>query len=97
MPSRTSIKPTSIKLPQELHARMQNLAIIRSRSVHEIMLQALEIYVSREEKREAIRQECIKAHEEYLLTGQHVTGEEVDAWVDQLLEGKQTEIPACHV
>ncbi len=97
MPSPAPIKPTSIKLPLELHARVQNLAAIRSRSVHEIMLQALEAFVSREEKREAIRQECIKAHEEYVLTGLHVTGEEVDAWVDQLLEGKTPEIPACHV
>lgn len=97
MSSPASIKPTSIKLPLGLRARMQNLAAIRSRCVHEIMLQALEAFVSREKKREAIRQECVKAHEEYVLTGLHVTSEEVDAWVDQLLEGKTPEMPACHV
>lgn len=53
-------------------------AAIRRRSVHEIMIQALERYVSREEKQEAIRQECIKAHDEYKLTGLHVADEEID-------------------
>ena len=97
MSSPAPIKPTSIKVPQDLHARMQNLASIRKRSVHEIMIKALETYVSHEEKREAIRQECIKAHDEYVLTGLHVTSEEIDNWVDQLLDGKDTKIPTCHV
>jgi len=97
MTLQASIKPTSIKLSLELHARVQHIATIRKRSVHEVMIQAMEAYVDREEKREAIRQECIKAHDEYLLTGLHVTGDEVDVWIDQLLEGKQTAMPSCHV
>ncbi len=97
MPSQAPIKPTSIKLPLELHTRVQRIATVRKRSVHEVMIRAIEAYVDREEKRETIRQECIKAHDEYLLTGLHVTGEEVDAWIDQLVEGNQTEPPVCHV
>jgi predicted transcriptional regulator len=97
MTSQAPIKPTSIKLPLELHARVQRVAAVRKRSVHEVMIQAMEAYVEREEKREAIRQECIKVHDEYVLTGLHVTGDEVDAWIDQLLEGNTTEMPACHV
>ncbi len=97
MTSQASIKPTSIKLPLDLHARVQRIAAVRKRSVHEVMIQAMEAYVDREEKRDAIRQECIKAHDEYVLTGLHVTGGEVDAWIDQLLEGNKTEMPACHV
>ncbi|ACU90652.1 CopG family transcriptional regulator [Desulfomicrobium sp. ZS1] len=97
MPSQGPIKPTSIKLPLELHARVQHIAMVRKRSVHEVMIRAMETYVDREEKREAIRQECIKAHDEYMLTGLHVTGEEVDAWIDQLVDGNETEMPACHV
>ena len=97
MPSHAPIKPTSIKLPLELHARVQHIATVRKRSVHEVMIRAMETYVDREEKREAIRQECIKAHDEYMLTGLHVAGEEVDAWIDQLLDGDETEMPACHV
>lgn len=61
------------------------------------MIQALERYVSQEEKQEAIRQECIKAHDEYKLTGLHVADEEIDDGVDQLLDGKKMRVPACHV
>lgn len=97
MPSQKPLKPTSIKLPLDLHARVQHIATVRKRSVHEVMIRAMEAYVDREEKREAIRQECIKAHDEYMLTGLHATGEEIDAWIDQLVEGNSTEPPACHV
>jgi predicted transcriptional regulator len=31
-----------------------------------------------------------------MLTGLHVTSEEVDAWVDRLLKGEKAELPECH-
>jgi predicted transcriptional regulator len=97
MPTNQSIKPTSIKLPPQLRNRMQTLAAARQRSVHELMIRAVETYVEREEKREAIRQECIQAHDDYLRTGLHLTDEEVDEWVDQVVQGIKADIPKCHV
>lgn len=41
--------------------------------------------------------ESVAAWEHYQATGLHLTGEEVDAWVDLLLEGKDAELPECHV
>lgn len=55
------------------------------------------VKIEREEKREAIRQECIEAHGEYMRTGLHLTGEEVDGWVEQLLQGNTPALPKCHV
>ena len=87
----------SIRLSAELRSRLHTLAKARQRSANALLVQAVTNFIEREEKREAIRQECIEAHEEYLRTGLHLTGEEVDAWVDQLLQGNTADMPKCHV
>lgn len=88
---------TSVKLPSTLHARVTNLAEIRQRSTHSVMLQAIEAYVEREEKREAWRQVGIAAWEEYQRTGLHLTNAEVKEWLSQLAEGNNVEPPKCHL
>lgn len=42
------------------------------------MLRDTESYVDREEQRGSLRQEARAAHEHFMLTGLHLTGEEVD-------------------
>ena len=93
----TSSGPVSVRLPADLRLRLGKLAEVRQKSTNSLLVQAVTSFVEREEKREAIRQECIAAHEEYLRTGLHLSGEEVDAWVDQLLQGNVTDMPKCHV
>jgi len=88
---------TSIKIPGKLRERLQNLADSRQRTPHALMLQAIEVFVSREEKREAWRQEGIAAWEEYQRTGLHLTGEEVDAWLEELARGNDVGPPKCHI
>ncbi len=61
------------------------------------MIQAIQSFVEREEKREAVRQECIAAHEHYKSTGLHLTQEEVEAWLLDLEAGNDVEPPACHI
>ena len=51
--------PTSIKIPHELKERINNLAEARQRTPHALMIQALENYVGREEKREADRKSVV--------------------------------------
>lgn len=89
--------PTSIKLPVELRDRLQQLAKIRKRTPHSLMIQALETYVTREEQRETLRQEARAAHDEFMLTGLHVTAEEADDWLAELEAGNDAELPKCHV
>ena len=60
-------------------------------------LEVITQYVEREEKREAFRQDTLKAWEEYRTTGLHVTAAEADAWLAQLEQGKDIEPPECHV
>lgn len=88
---------TSIKIPGELRKRLQTLAESRQRTPHAIMLQAIEDFVNREEKREAWRQEGIAAWEEYQRTGLHLTNAETKEWLSQLAEGHNVEPPKCHI
>lgn len=88
---------SSVKMPPALHQRVQKLAQVRNSSAHAVMLQAIEAYVDREEKREALRQEAIAAHEHYKLTGLHLTQEEIEAWALQISQGQRVPMPKCHV
>ncbi len=97
MQTQTRATPTSIKLPAQLRERLQHLAQVRQRTPHALMIQALETYVAREEQRESLRQEALAAHDEFLLTGLHVTAQEADAWLAELEAGNDVEPPKCHV
>ena len=87
----------SVKMPSALHARVVSLAGVRARTPHALMLQAIESYVIREEKREAWRQEGMAAWEEYQRTGLHLTNAEVMEWLTQLAKGNDVEPPECHL
>jgi len=87
---------TSLKLDTELKERVQRLAESRRRSAHWVMREAVEQYVSREEKREQLKQDALAAWEHYQVTGLHVTAEEADAWLAKLEAGENAEAPECH-
>ena len=92
-----SVVNASVKMSPTLRERIQNLAKVRKQSAHAVMLQALETFVSREERREAWRQEGIAAWEEYKQTGLHLTQEELESWANNLSQGERTPMPKCHV
>lgn len=93
----TSTTPSSVKLPQPLRNRVKSLADARNQSVHAVMVQAIENYVDREEKREALRQEARAAHEHFMLTGLHLTNAEVVEWMDKIIQGEKVPMPKCHI
>jgi predicted transcriptional regulator len=87
---------TSLKIDPELKERVRRLAELRRRSPHWVMREAVEEYVSREEKREELRRDALAAWDHYQTTGLHVTGEEADAWLTKLQAGEDAEAPECH-
>ena len=89
--------PISIRLPADLKDCIQKLATTRQRSTNALVVQAITAFVEREEKREALRQECIAAHNHYEQTGLHVTNAEVKDWIEALRQGKKVERPKCHM
>ncbi|KVE37253.1 CopG family ribbon-helix-helix protein [Burkholderia sp. TSV86] len=87
---------TSIKLDDELKARIQHLAEQRQRTPHWLMREAITQYVEREEARESFRREALASWEHYRETGLHLTGEEVHAWLDTWGTDKEKAVPECH-
>jgi len=92
-----AIRPVAIKIDENTKARLKRLADARQRTSHWLMREAITQYVDREEKREAFRQDTLKAWDAYRTTGMHVTADEADAWLAQLEQGDDIEPPACHV
>ena len=90
------VRPMSIKIDDDTRARMTRLAEARHRSAHWLMREAISQYVEREEKREAFRQDGLKAWGHYQRTGLHATAGEADAWLEQLEQGRDIEPPECH-
>jgi predicted transcriptional regulator len=88
---------TSLKLDHELKERVQRLAVVRRRSAHWVMREAVEQYVGREEKREQLRQDALAAWGHYQTTGLHATAEEADDWLARLEAGEDVKAPECHV
>jgi predicted transcriptional regulator len=95
--STTTLSSTTLKVDQATKERVKRLAEARHRTPHRVMLDAISEYVEREEKREAFRQDGIRAWEAYQATGLHVTHEEADAWLAKLEQGQDVEPPVCHV
>ncbi len=91
-----SLMATSLKIDDELKARVQQLARLRQRSAHWIMHEAIEQYVKREEARESFKQEALASWTAYQETGEHLTGEEVRAWLNTWGTEAETDLPACH-
>ncbi|AOO81346.1 CopG family ribbon-helix-helix protein [Bosea vaviloviae] len=87
---------TSIKLDDELKGRVQNLAAARRRTSHWIMREAIEQYVAREEKHEALRQDTVKAWEEFQATGLRATADEVEKWLSSWGSENELPTPVCH-
>lgn len=90
-------RPVAVKIDPDIKDRLKRLADARHRTPHWLMREAIEQYVAREEKREAFRQDGIKAWEDYQRTGRHVPADEADAWLAQLEQGQDTEPPECRV
>jgi len=75
---------------------VQRLAGMRQRSAHWIMCEAIAQYVAREEARESFKQEAMASWTAYQETGQHLTGSEVQTWLNTLGTKAATALPECH-
>jgi len=91
-----AVRPVAIKIDEDTKARVKRLAEARQRTPHWLMREAITQYVYREEKREAFRQDALKAWETYRTTGLHVTADEADDWLAQLEQGQDVDPPQCH-
>lgn len=89
-----TISPTSVKLDNSLKLRIQNLAKARQRSIHWLMVQAIQEFVDREEKQELFMQEARDSWMQFQQTGLHLTGTELFSWLDSWANNDSE--PECH-
>lgn len=90
-----AVRSVTIKVEENITTRVKRLADARQRTSHWLMREAITQYVDREEKREAFRQDALKAWEDFRENGLHVTADEVDAWMAQLEQGNDVDLHSC--
>lgn len=83
----------AIKLDDETSERLKALALQRDRSAHWLMREALQRYLTEEERYEREKVADLAEYEEYLLTGKAIDNETVALWLNKLASGKKTTWP----
>jgi predicted transcriptional regulator len=86
----------AIKIDQKTKERYKNLALIKDRSTHWMMREAIKQYVDREEKRESFLRDAVNSWNEYQETGLHATGDEVIKWLNTWGTDDEQDAPECH-
>ncbi|HSX31683.1 MAG TPA: ribbon-helix-helix protein, CopG family [Candidatus Saccharimonadales bacterium] len=83
----------ALKLDDETNERLKTLAQKRDRSAHWLMREALQRYLTEEERYEREKAEDLAEYENYMLTGKAVDNETVTSWLNELASGKKTAWP----
>jgi predicted transcriptional regulator len=76
------MKSKAIKLDEETYERLKNLGEIRRRSPHWLMKEAIRQFLDREEETERVRRNTLERLARYEATGEAVSHDLVDAWLE---------------
>ncbi len=87
---------TSVKLNDELTERLKNLADLKRRTPHWLMVEAINRYIEQEEKRTALYADAMESWSDYEETGEHVTWDEARSWLQSWGTEDEQEPPKCH-
>lgn len=83
----------AISLDQDTYYKVERLAEARQLTPHQVVEEAIEQYLDKEEKQEAFRQDTLKAWQEYEEAGIHVDADEVIAWLKTWGEDTEAKAP----
>lgn len=84
---------TSVKLPPELKARVAAHARKTGRSVHSVILEAIERHTSHEETMQSFVQDALAADADIERTGEIYRAEDVHSWIDRLARSQAARRP----
>ena len=79
----------AIKLNDDTNNRLKALANLSNRSAHWVLREALQRYLTEEERFEREKAEDIAEYNDYLLTGKALANKTVIAWLSELASGKK--------
>ena len=86
----------SLELDAATEERLRRLAAARKLPVRELMREAIEQYTGREEANERLNEDALAAWAAYQASGEHITAEEADAWLERLEAGEDAPPPGPH-
>jgi len=84
---------TTIRLPPKLRARLGAIAKQTDRSVHSLILEAVEKHADYEENMRAFIKEARATDAEMNRTGEMYRAEDVHAWAQRLAHGEAAPFP----
>jgi predicted transcriptional regulator len=84
---------TTVKLSPALKSRVATLARASGRTVHSLIVEAIERHTAYEERMRAFVREALEADAEIERGGAVYRAEDVHAWLERLAEGKKTPRP----
>lgn len=87
---------TSLQIDDELGERLDKLSKVRNQSTDGMIGDAIRQYVEREEYREGFRQEAHAAWADYQESGLHLTGQEVQDWLESWGTDQEKGPPEYH-
>jgi predicted transcriptional regulator len=82
-----------VKLDDDISKRLKTLSSQRNRSAHWLMRDAIERYLTEEERYEREKAEDLAEYEDYLQTGRGISQKEMGAWLEQLVHDKNAPWP----
>ena len=82
-----------VKLDEETRKRLAALGELRDRTPHWLMREAIHSYLEREERYEHEKREDMAEWEDFMLTGAGIDGDRMEAWLEQLAQGKDAPCP----
>jgi predicted transcriptional regulator len=78
---------TTIRLPPKLRARLRSIAKETDRSVHSLIVEAVEKHAAYEEQMRSLVKEALAADAAIDRTGEVYRAEDVHAWAERLAQG----------
>lgn len=89
----TKMTTMGVKLDEDIRTRLKALGESRDRTPHWLMKKAITDFLDREEKLDKRNREADAALEEYKKTGQYVSHENMDAWLETWGTDKEGSCP----
>ena len=86
---------TSVKLGGRKQV-LSELAKYQKRSVHSLMLEAVDAYIEQKQARMKFEQDAIRSYEHFQETGLHTTLDEMRQWATSLNTSTPQSLPSCH-
>lgn len=94
--AKTKIANLSIKLDASDYERLQSIAIVKNRTPHFLMKDAIQKYLVMEEAEQKAVNEAAASLAHFRTTGLHTTLGEMQAWAESLKNDRNSPMPPWH-